>query len=180
MSLVHGHNSSGNTVPLQVSASGAVQITSTTLDSVDDVGEKCAIKAAATMVNNQVMFTIAGGSILILELLSECITTNDGTASTLQYRSTPTVGSAATISGASASLASAAAGATVRLAPTALTTAPTLAAAAAGGVQLGTNVANRVTVNAGVIDMVVGVGSTTGTWKHYLRYKPLGTGVTVT
>ena len=179
MSLVHGHNSSGNPVPVQVSASGAVQITSTTLDSVSDVGEKCVVKAAATMVNNQTMFTVAGGPIMIVELLSECITTNDGTASTLQYRSNPTVGSEQTISGASASLASVAAGATVRLAPTALTTAPVVSLAAAGGVQLGTNVANRVTVQPGTIQMVIGVGSTTGTWKHFLRYKPLGTSVTV-
>lgn len=144
-----------------------------------DQEEKAANKAAATMVNNQVMFTIAGGPIKIVDLISECITTNDGTASTLQYRSNPTVGSAATISGASGSLASVAAGATVRLAPTALSTAPVIALAAAGGVQLGTNVANFITVMPGTIQMVIGTGSTTGTWAHYLRYKPLTRGVTV-
>ena len=31
----------------------------------------------------------------------------------------------------------------------------------------------------GTIDMVIGVGSTTGTWAQYLRYKPLAVGVTV-
>lgn len=170
MGLMHGRDSSDNIVPIKVGTDGSLY---------SDVGSKVAVKAAAAMVNGQVMFTIAGGPILIEELLSECITTNDGTASTLQYSSTPTVGSAATISGASASLASVAAGATVRLAPTALTTAPVVALAAAGGVQLGTNVANRIVVKAGTLTMVIGVGSTTGTWKHYLRYKPLGTGVTV-
>lgn len=125
------------------------------------------------MVNDQVAFTISGGPIMIVELLSECITANDTTASTLQWRSNPTVGTATTISGASASLASAAAGATVRLAPTALSTAPTLAAASAGGVQLGTNVANRVTVQPGTIQMVIGVGSTTGTWRHHIAFVPL-------
>lgn len=162
------------TINTNVSSSLALDTT------ISDVGEKCVIKAAATMTNNQTMFTIAGGPIMIVELLSECITTNDGTASTLQYRSNPTVGSAATISGASASLASVAAGATVRLAPTALSTAPVVALAAAGGAQIGTNVANRITVQPGTIQMVIGVGSTTGTWKHFLRYQPLGTGVTVT
>jgi hypothetical protein len=32
----------------------------------------------------------------------------------------------------------------------------------------------------GIINITVAGGSTTGTWKHYLRYKPLGRGVTVT
>jgi hypothetical protein len=131
------------------------------------------------MVNGDTVFTIAGGPIIIIDLLSECITANNGTASTMQWQSVPTVGSAATISGASASLASATAGSTVRLAPTALSTAPTLVAAAAGGVQLGTNVANLITVQPGTLKLVIATGSTTGTWKHYLRYQPLRHGVTV-
>lgn len=141
--------------------------------------QKVAVKAAAVMVNGTVIFTIAGGPIRIDDLISECITTNDGTASTLQWQSAPTVGSAATISGASGSLASVAAGATVRLAPTALSTAPVIALAAAGGVQLGTNVANVITVQPGTLKTVIGTGSTTGTWKHYLLYTPLAPGVTV-
>lgn len=173
MSLVHGLNSSGQTVPLLVSATGTLQIT-------DDLGEKAvASSAAAVMVNGNTVFTIAGGPIIIFDLLSECITANDGTASTMQWQSAPTVGSAATISGASASLASATAGSTVRLAPTALSTAPTLVAASAGGVQLGTNVANLITVMAGTLKLVIATGSTTGTWRHYLRYQPLRDGVTV-
>ena len=172
MSLVHGRTPTDTIVPIRVTASGA-------LDIVDDVAEKCAVKPAAVMVDDQIAFTIAGGPIQILELLSECITTNDTTASTLQWRSNPTVGTEATISGATTTLASIAAGATIRLSPTALSTAPVIALAAAGGVQLGTDVANRITVQPGTIQMVIGVGSTTGTWKHFLRYKPLGTGVTV-
>jgi len=137
-------------------------------------------KAAAVMVNAQTVFTVAGGPIEIIDLLSECITANDVTASTLQWQANPTVGSAATISGATTTLASIAAGATIRLAPTALSTAPVIALAAAGGVQLGTNVANMITVQPGTIKMVIGVGSTTGTWKHFMRYRPLGANVTVT
>ena len=137
-------------------------------------------KSAAVMVNAQTVFTVAGGPIEIIDLLSECIAANDVTASTLQWQSNPTVGSATTISGASASLASVAAGATIRLAPTALSTAPVVALAAAGGVQLGTNVANMITLQPGTLKMVIGVGSTTGTWKHFLRYRPLGANVTVT
>lgn len=170
---MHGLDSTGKSVPLLVSTAGTMQIT-------DDVGEKALASATAVMVNGNTVFTIAGGPIIIVDLLSECITANDATASTMQWQSTPTVGSAATISGASATLASATAGSTVRLAPTALSTVPTIVTAANGGVQLGTNVANLITVQAGTLKLVIGVGSTTGTWKHYLRYQPLSTGVTVT
>jgi hypothetical protein len=142
-------------------------------------GEKCVSTAAAVMVNGNTLFTIAGGPIEIVDLQSVCITANDVTASTMQYQSAPTVGSATTISGATTTLASIAAGASVRLAPTALSTAPVISLAAAGGVQLGTAVANMITVQAGTLKLVIGTGSTTGTWKHYLRYRPLAPGVTV-
>ncbi len=135
--------------------------------------EKCIETPAAAMVNGTVIFTITGGPIAIVDLLSECVTANGATASTVQWQSNPTLGSAATISGASASLANATAGTTVRLAPTALSTAPVIATAAAGGVQLGTNVSNYIVVKAGTLTTVIGVGSTTGTWRHYLRYIPL-------
>lgn len=138
-----------------------------------------ATSATAVMVNGDTIFTIAGGPIEILQLQSVCISANNGTASTLQYQSAPTVGSAATISGASASLANATAGSTVTLNATALSTAPDLVAASAGGVQLGAAVANRIIVQAGTIKVVIGVGSTTGTWKHYIAYRPLAPGVTV-
>jgi hypothetical protein len=139
-----------------------------------------AASATAVMVNGNTIFTVAGGPVQILGLVSECITANDATASTLQYQSAPTVGSAATISGATATLASATAGSTVRLAPTALSTAPTIVTAANGGVQLGTNVANLITVQPGAIKIVIGVGSTTGTWKHYISYVPMSPGAIVT
>jgi hypothetical protein len=129
---------------------------------------------AAVMANGDIIFTITGGPIQILSLHSECITVNDATASTMQWRSDPTVGTATTISAASASLASFAAGGTALLNPTSLATAPTLALVGAGGVQLGPDVSNKILVNAGVLELVIGVGSTTGTWKHFLRYAPLG------
>jgi hypothetical protein len=142
--------------------------------------DKSLTTAAAVMVNANVIFTIVNGAIQIHDILSECITANDVTASTLQWQSNPTVGAATAITGATATLASATAGTTVRLAPTALSTAPVIVAASAGGVQLGTNVANYITVQPGTIKMVIGVGSTTGTWKHSLRYSPLDPSVIVT
>lgn len=141
-----------------------------------DLQERVVKKTAATMVNGQTLFTIAGGPIQIFGLTSICETANDGTASTLQYNVAPTSGSPTTVSGASASLASAAAGASVTLAGTALATAALLSA---GGPNL---IANPGTIMApaGTITAIIGVGSTTGTWAHYLRYKPLAVNVTVT
>lgn len=172
MNPLHGVDTNGKVIPVTVQTDGSLNIYSAVM-------EKAVASATAVMVNGDTVFTIANGPIIIVDLLSECITANNGTASTMQWQSVPTVGSAATISGASASLASVAAGATVRLAPTALSTAPVVALAAAGGVQLGTNVANRITVMPGTLKLVIGTGSTTGTWKHYLRYQPLSTNVTV-
>jgi len=37
-----------------------------------------------------------------------------------------------------------------------------------------------ILVPAGAIKLVIGTGSTTGTWKHFIRYAPLAPGVTVT
>jgi hypothetical protein len=61
---------------------------------------------------------------------------------------------------------------------TALTTAPDLVT---NGVGLASVKTNGVIVPAGIITSTVGSGpTTTGTYKHYLRYKPMGPGVTVT
>jgi len=144
-----------------------------------DADEQPISSDAKVMVNGDIVFTIAGGPIQIWSLHSECISANNATASTMQWQSVPTVGSAQTISGATSTLASIAAGATLILTPTALTTAPTISLAAAGGVQLGLVAQNKIIVNAGTLKLVIGVGSTTGTWKHYLRYKPLNSGVIV-
>jgi len=140
-----------------------------------DLQERTVLKAAAVMVNADTLFTVAGGSILIEGLVSECVTANDATASTLQYSATPTVGAATTISGATTTLASVAAGYSISILGTALASVPTLSV---GGPNLG--MTSPLVVPAGTIKIVIGVGSTTGTWKHYLRYRPLAVGVTVT
>lgn len=172
MNPLHGVGPTGLVIPVTLQADGSLNIYSA-------VADKAVASATAVMVNGDTVFTIANGPIIIDELVSECITANNGTASTMQWQSNPTVGSATAISGASASLASVAAGATVRLAPTALSTAPVVSLAAAGGVQLGTNVANKITIQPGTLKLVIGTGSTTGTWKHFMRYRPLSTNVTV-
>lgn len=141
---------------------------------------KSVSSSTKVMTNGDIVFTVAGGHIMIEELFSECITAQGAGATTMQWQSLPTVGSAATFSGASGSLANQTAGSTVRVAPTALTTTPTAVAASAGGLSLGTNVANRIIVKSGTIKLVVGTGPSTGTYRHYMRYKPLSPNVTVT
>ncbi len=137
--------------------------------------EKVVESATAVMTNGDTLFTVTGGPIQVVALVSVCMTANDATASTLQYKATPTTGSATTVSNASASLASAAAGASVSLAGTALATAALLSA---GGPNLMAN-PGTIFCPAGTIVAVIGVGSTTGTWKHYLRYMPMTDGVSV-
>lgn len=139
-----------------------------------------ATKAATTLVNGATLFTIAGGPIMIVGLQLQCATANDGTASTVQFSSTPTLGSAKTLSNPSASLASATVGTTCTMNQTTLATAPDLVTGANGGVAIGANVANYMTVSAGTITIVVATGSTTGTWSANLAYIPLGKAVTVT
>lgn len=147
-----------------------------TLPRVFRMVDQCAVTTSAkVIVNGDVLFTVANGPIEILSLQSVCITANDTTASTLQYRHDPTDGASTTISGASSSLASAAAGATVTLQGTALSTVPTLTA---NGACLGAT--RGIVVQSGTIEAVVGTGSTTGTWKHYIRYRPLSPTATVT
>ena len=135
--------------------------------------------ATGVMTNGDTIFTISGGPIAILQLQSVCIAANGVALTTMQYSSSPTVGSAKTFSGASASLASATAGTTVTLNQTALTTAPDIVTAANGGVPLGANVSNMIIVQAGTITLVIATGPTTGTWKHYISYVPLAPGVNV-
>jgi hypothetical protein len=134
-----------------------------------------AVKAAAVMTNGQTIFTVTGAPILIDALVALCVTANGATASTLQYSITPTTGAGAqTISAASGSLANAAAGASVSLIGTALNTAANLNA---NGPNLGMTA--PIFCPIGTITMVIGVGSTTGTWQHHLLYRALGPGVVV-
>jgi len=145
-----------------------------------DLAEKSiSTSTAAVMVNGTDIFTISGGPIIILELLSVCVTANDATASTLQWRADGTDGAATTFTGATATLASAAAGTIVATQFTATTTAPVLYTAGVG-ISRPTSTAHGMIVPAGIIEMVIGVGSTTGTWRHYLRYRPMARGIVVT
>jgi hypothetical protein len=136
------------------------------------------VSAAAVLVNGTTIFTVRGGPIKIEELVSYCVTANDATASTLQWSANPDGDPAVqTFSGASASLADAAIGTSVALNMTALSTAPDITV---GGVALGAVVTRGIIIPAGIITTTIGTGSTTGTWRHHLRFRPLARGISVT
>lgn len=132
--------------------------------------------SAKVMVNGDALFDVHG-DVLIYAVFSECYTANGATASTLQFSVTNnTTATSQTISAASASLANAAQGQSVIPALGALTNVPTLTnAAGVGAFPWG---AIRVAGNSS-IKSVIGVGSTTGTWKHYIRWEPIEDGACV-
>ena len=132
------------------------------------------VSATAVMVNANVIFTVSG-DVTVHDLVSKCVTANNATASTLQYQSVPTVGTATTVSGATATLASAAAGTLVTMVGDVLTTAPVISTSGVGLSQT----SRGIFCPDGTIKIVIGVGSTTGTWVHYIRYSPMTYGATV-
>jgi len=147
---------------------------------VSDLSERAVSTGAAVLVNGTDVFNISGGPIVILDLVSVCVTANAASpASTLQWQADGTDGAATAFTAATATLASAAAGTIVATLFTATSTAPSIYTAGVGISRAATTAAGMI-VPAGIIEMVVGVGSTTGTWRHYMRYRPLGRGVTVT
>jgi len=140
--------------------------------------DKSVVSPASAMVNGQIVFTIYGGPILILALLSICVTANSAAANTMFWTASPTIGTPKQITAATGALASATAGTTILLNPTSLVTAPDIVTAAAGGVQIGANVSNRIMVPAGSLTLGCS-GVNPGTWQHYLRYSPLSPDVVV-
>lgn len=139
-----------------------------------DDREQLVESSIGVMVNGMTLFNVLG-DIEILDLWSECQTPNGLTASTLQYAATATGLAQQTLSGVSAALTSAAAGTVVAIDGTSLATAPNVYTT---GVGLG-QTSRGINMLAGLIQAIIGIGSTTGTWKHYLRYRPLSSGATV-
>ncbi len=149
------------------------------ITGADGLGQVTAT-GAALLVNGTTVFNITGGFIRILDLFSVNVVDSDSAASTIQWSADGTLGSATTITGASASTASVAPGGIVNCDFTALTTAPVIAA---NGVALQgptTSTGGSVIIPAGILKMVIGgADTTTSTWKHHMRWVPLGPGVSV-
>ncbi len=159
------------------SAGTAVTGGSATGDVAGGIAEAVAVSATAILANGTTIFTISGGPIQILSLVSECVVGGDSAAATVQYSATVTGLSAQTLSAASGSTANAAAHATVTLIGTALSTA---AVYNSKGANLGMSPPGGIVIPVGVITTVIGgADTTTGTWRHLLRYKPLVAGARV-
>lgn len=149
------------------------------ITGVDGLGQ-VTVTGAGLLVDGATVFTIAGGFIRITDLFSINVVDSDSAASTIQWSADGTLGSAVTITGASASTASVAPGGIVNCNFTALTTAPVIAA---DGVALQgptTSTGGSVIIPAGALKLVIGgADTTTSTWRHVMRWLPLGPGVTV-
>jgi hypothetical protein len=130
---------------------------------------------AKVMTNADIIFTVTK-DIIVFGLASTCVTANDATASTLQYTVVNANGTT-TISGASASLANAAIGVRTIAQLSALATAPTVTSASGVGIS---PVVGVLIPGGSTIKIVIGVGTTTGTWTHELAYQPLESGAFVT
>ena len=142
----------------------------------EDMGEKSVVTTTAAIMSNALtVFTVANGPIEMKTWVSVCITGNDATASTFQIAVDPTVGAASTITGASATLANAIPGTIINVVGNALATAPVITPTGAAISQI-----FPILIPTGIIYLTIGVGSTTGTWQHYIRYMPLARGSTVT
>ena len=125
--------------------------------------------------DGQVLFKV-NGDIQIVALSSECYSANDATATRITYQSLSEHGITTPFSGQSGSLASATVGTVVALDNTTLNSAPTTNVS---GVCLGID-ARGIRIPHGQIKLSVSGGSSTGLWKHYIRYLPLEPGASVT
>ena len=161
------------TYPASAIPANGVSMAEVLRELYDQAEKSISTTAAVIASGTATIFTVAGGPIEVLNIISVCVTANDATATTLKYTANPTDGSATDLCAASASLANAAAGTIVNITGT---------VANAGVVTAnGTAIsqAGRLVVPAGVIQAITAVGATTGTWTHHLRYKPLARGVVV-
>jgi hypothetical protein len=152
----------------------------TELTGVNGLGN-VTVTGASILTNGMTVFTIAGGFIRITDLLSENVVDSDAAAATIQWSANGTLGEATTFTGASASVASVAPGGIVTCNFTALTTAPVIAAEGVALQGTTTSTGGSIIVPAGIITLVIGgADTTTTTFRHIMRWFPLGNGVSVT
>jgi hypothetical protein len=142
------------------------------IDNTDHVTKT----GAKVMVNGDVMFTTTG-DVLIYAMASECYTANDTTATLIQYNVTNNnTATSQTISAATTTLASKTVGTSILLQLGSVANAPVITTASG----VGAFPWGAIRVPGGsTINLIVSVGSTTGTWKHYIRYEPMEVGAMV-
>ncbi len=161
------------TFPAAAIPADAVSLAAIMREAYDQSEKAINTAAAVIALGNTTLFTIAGGPILVMQLMAICVTANDITATLLKYFADGTDGAAVDLCAASLTVASAAAGASFGISGT-LATAGALAANGPAVAQV-----TPLIVPVGIIGINAAVGATTGTWRHYLRYKPMARGVVV-
>jgi len=152
--------------------------------AVLSISENVAVTTAAVLTQTAspgvTLFTIAGGPIEVVSLFTIVATVAGATATTIQYVSNPTLGAATlNLNAACTTLSGVAAGTTITLSGTSAATASVINLPNSATAQI-TTTTNRYFAQVGNIAIIVGGASNTGTFQHYLRYKPLAKGVTVT
>lgn len=170
------------TFPTSAAPANAVSLGAVLREIYDQIEKVVQTTTAATMPQaTTTIFTMAGGAYRIMDLHSICVTTNNANAATQQWSIDGTLGSATTISAASASLASLVAGDMTVLDMTALSTAVrVIATGTSAGLAAAAEQIGIVANGAGVIQNIIAAAATTGTWNHFFRYRPLARGVTAT
>jgi hypothetical protein len=170
------NSATNNFVSSAVTANRTGSIFGRLTDMIDQE-EKCVATGTAVIASGTAsIFTVAGGPIIVKNLIGVCVTLNGATATTLKFTHAATIGGAVDLSAASASLANAAAGTLLSITgtfanATVITAPPIVIQGAQAGV---------VTLAPGILQTITAVGATTGTWYFALSYIPLQPGVTVT
>ena len=172
-------NTMGAPTATEVFTPGSASSIIAYLKGIIDTADRCAVSSVTgVLTTGTTIFTIAGGPIELLYIMSMCTTGGDSTAATLLYTTTPTGLSAVPISTASGSVANAPVNATITYAGTGSAAACSYNA---GGTFLlvSTVAGSAVIIPPGVIKITIGSGPTvTGTWSHYIKYRAMGPGVT--
>jgi len=138
------------------------------------------VTGASILTNGMTVFTVAGGFIRITDLFSVNVVDDDTAAATIQWTADGTLGSATNFTAASASVATVAPGGIVNCDFTALTTAPVIAANGVALQGTTTSTGGSIIVPAGLIKLVIGgADTTTTTFRHIMRWFPLGVVVSV-
>jgi hypothetical protein len=170
------NNATNNFVSSAVTVNRTGSVFNRLADLIDQQ-EKCVATSAATMAQaTDTIFTVAGGPIELVSLVGVFQTVNTGAASTFAIQANATAGGATAMSIASGSTSGAAAGTMLTL-PAAAGSGTIVTTA---GAQLNLFPAALWTIPVGTIQAIVGGAGTVGTVQWYLRYRPLGPGVTVT
>ena len=120
---------------------------------------------------NSVLFTVSGGPILMLDLLTVCVNTGTGSSSTLAYGVVPTSGASNTVIASTTTAVTSIANGTTFNLPATFGTGNVIVTV--GGCAASLVPASGIIVPQGNIVATVGVAAIAGVFQHLIRYKPL-------